>query len=254
MSDKWTPEQFLDYLEALTDDFAILQIRETLTERGLCIAPAPQVPEPVAGSMRIDLMLEKIDGENAQNSEVFNEMRANIWAAGADHEEADLITRMLTRKGLYLFQTEPWKRCPSTHCERRAECSGPRDCTIKVPAPVQQSAASTDEPVADDSDHMVKISKLIGDLQSIKDRFGDTCVYIRRGGLSWGAVALNRRDDDKKHGVFELQAQHDRDMLQRLEQIERLKDSRNRAETEANRLRAALADPRNQGQGGGPRS
>jgi hypothetical protein len=30
----------------------------------------------------------------------------------------------------------------------------------------------------------------------------------------------------RKHGVFDLQAQHDRDMLERLEQIERLKKDR----------------------------
>lgn len=77
-------------------------------------------------------------------------------------------------------------------------------------------------------DHMVKISQLIADMQEVHRKFGDTCVYIRRGGLSWGAVALNRRDDDKKHGVFDLQEQHDRDMLARLEQIERLKADRDR--------------------------
>lgn len=74
-----------------------------------------------------------------------------------------------------------------------------------------------------DEDQMIKISKLIADLQTIKERFGDICVYIRRHGLSWGAVALNYRDDDKKHGVFDLQEQHDREMLARLEQIERLR-------------------------------
>lgn len=79
---------------------------------------------------------------------------------------------------------------------------------------------------AHDMDHMVQIGTLIADLQQIKDRFGNTCVYIRRGGLSWGGVALNRRADDEKHGVFDLQAQHDRDMLARVEQIERLKADR----------------------------
>jgi hypothetical protein len=75
---------------------------------------------------------------------------------------------------------------------------------------------------ANDMDHMVKIDTFIADMQQISNRFGNTCVYIRRGGLSWGAVALNRRGDDKKHGVFDLQAQHDRDMTQRVEQVERL--------------------------------
>src|SRR5271168_3678908 len=53
------------------------------------------------------------------------------------------------------------------------------------------------EPAAfDDEDRMEKISHLISRLQETKDRWGDTCVYIRRGGLSWGAVALNRQGDD----------------------------------------------------------
>jgi hypothetical protein len=26
---------------------------------------------------------------------------------------------------------KPWMRCPSTHCERRAECASPSDCTVK---------------------------------------------------------------------------------------------------------------------------
>lgn len=75
-----------------------------------------------------------------------------------------------------------------------------------------------------DTDRMQKISEVIAHLQSIKERFGDTCVYIRRGGMSWGAVALNRRDDDKKNGAFDLQAQHDRDMTARMEQVQRLID------------------------------
>ena len=73
-----------------------------------------------------------------------------------------------------------------------------------------------------DMDHMVQIDTFIADMQKISDQFGNTCIYVRRGGLSWGAVALNRRDDDRKHGVFDLQAQHDRDMTQRVEQVERL--------------------------------
>lgn len=85
-----------------------------------------------------------------------------------------------------------------------------------------------------DNDHMIQIEDLVSQLQRIRSKFGNTCVYIRRCGLGWGAVALNRRDDDKKNGVFDLQAQHDRDMFARLEQIERLI-------AERNDLRAALA-------------
>jgi hypothetical protein len=80
---------------------------------------------------------------------------------------------------------------------------------------------------ADDMDRMVKIEKLIADMQAVRDQFGNTCVYIRRGGLSWGAVALNRRADDERHGVFDLQAQHDRDMEARVGQVERLIEDRN---------------------------
>lgn len=72
--------------------------------------------------------------------------------------------------------------------------------------------------------HMVKIDKVIADLQEISGRLGNTCVYIRRGGVSIGAVALNRRDDDEKHGVFDLQAQHDRDMISRCQQVRRLQE------------------------------
>lgn len=101
---------------------------------------------------------------------------------------------------------------------------GPRSVGIRYTGDQTGSIPLQDH--TDDDDHMVKISKLIEDMQEVHRKFGDTCVYIRRGGLSWGAVALNRRDDDKKHGVFDLQAQHDRDMLARLEQIGRLKQSR----------------------------
>jgi hypothetical protein len=95
---------------------------------------------------------------------------------------------------------------------------------------------------ADDENRMVKIGDLISRLQATKDQFGDTCVYIRRGGLAWGAVALNRRDDDKKHGIFDLQAQHDRDMLQRVGQVDRLMTSRRLAEESNYRLRQAICD------------
>lgn len=75
---------------------------------------------------------------------------------------------------------------------------------------------------SDDMDHMVPIDTVVADFQKISEKFGNTCVYIRRGGLSWGAVALNRRGDDEKHGVFDLQAQHDRDMTHRAEQVRRM--------------------------------
>lgn len=93
----------------------------------------------------------------------------------------------------------------------------------------------------DEEDHMQKISALIARLQSTMDRFGDTCVYIRRGGMAWGAVALNRRDDDRKNGVFDLQAQHDRDMQARLEQVERLIVTKNEWMERAMKVESAIA-------------
>ena len=92
-----------------------------------------------------------------------------------------------------------------------------------------------------DMDRMVQIDTFIADMQKISDRFGNTCVYIRRGGLSWGAVALNRRDDDKKNGVFDLQAQHDRDMTLRVEQVARLIADRDRERNRREVVEAAGA-------------
>jgi uncharacterized small protein (DUF1192 family) len=95
------------------------------------------------------------------------------------------------------------------------------------PRPANPSTDKDKAIEADDMDRMVKIEKLIADMQAVRDQFGNTCVYIRRGGLSWGAVALNRRADDERHGVFDLQAQHDRDMEARVGQVERLIEDRN---------------------------
>jgi hypothetical protein len=95
---------------------------------------------------------------------------------------------------------------------------------VRVPYP-GTDGAPTDNP--HDMSHMVQISKLIADLQGTLEQFGDTCVYIRRGGLSWGAVALNRRSDDEKFGLFDLQAEYDRNLIQRAEQAQRLVDGRN---------------------------
>jgi hypothetical protein len=106
------------------------------------------------------------------------------------------------------------------------------------PASVAQQAVGC----GDDEDRMEKISALISRLQAVLDRFGDTCVYIRRGGLSWGAVALNRQDDDKSHGVFDLQAQHDRDMEQRVGQVERLIADKNRWTERTMTAEGRLAD------------
>lgn len=34
-----------------------------------------------------------------------------------------------------LLHGQPWKRCPSTHCERRGECASPSDCLVKPRKP-----------------------------------------------------------------------------------------------------------------------
>ena len=75
--------------------------------------------------------------------------------------------------------------------------------TRRVPYPGTEGAP-TDSP--HDMSHMVQIDTLILELKETSERWGNTCVYIRRGGMGWGAVALNRRDDDKVHGVFDLRA------------------------------------------------
>lgn len=107
---------------------------------------------------------------------------------------------------------------------------------------LRQAEADLREATAmpDDMSHMRQIDDLIADMQGISKRFGNTCVYIRRGGLSWGAVALNREADDKKHGVFDLQAQHDRDMIQRGEQIQRLIADRDEQRKRAEKAEADL--------------
>lgn len=107
---------------------------------------------------------------------------------------------------------------------------------------LERARASAPEPPIDDENRMDRIDNLIARMQRTRERFGNTCVYIRRGGLSWGAVALNREADDKKFGVFDLQAQHERDMIQRGEQIERLIADRD-SECEARwKCEKALAD------------
>lgn len=95
-----------------------------------------------------------------------------------------------------------------------------------ITAQAADIARLTEEPPEFDDNHMMQIAELIKRLQNVHDRWGNTCIYIRRGGLSWGALALNRCADDEKYGTFDLQAQHDRDMTARLEQIERLMQER----------------------------
>ena len=44
---------------------------------------------------------------------------------------------------------------------------------------------------------MIKVSELIRELEDVRARFGETCVYIRD--VSWGAVALNRQAEDREN-------------------------------------------------------
>lgn len=87
----------------------------------------------------------------------------------------------------------------------------------KVAAYPGTEGAPTDAP--GNSSRMIRISKLIADLTDVYKRFGDTCVYIRRRGLSWGAVAMNYEAEDEKRGVFCLQEEHDAAMMRCLERI-----------------------------------
>lgn len=77
-----------------------------------------------------------------------------------------------------------------------------------------------------EGNHMIQIEKLIADLQSIHKQFGNTCVYIRQFGLSWGAVALNREAEDEKNGIFNLEDRYKTILQERIDQIERLKADR----------------------------
>jgi hypothetical protein len=118
------------------------------------------------------------------------------------------------------------RRQPAGHAQKSLHCFDCGRPTVCPDCAGERTPAAFDE----ENPRMWKISALIAKLQSTFDQFGDTCVYVRRGGMGWGAVALNREADDEKHGVFDLQAQHDRDMLERLEQIKRLRDRLTAAE------------------------
>lgn len=91
-------------------------------------------------------------------------------------------------------------------------------------------------------DRMLRISKLIADLQEIHDRWGDTCVYVRRGGLAWGSAALNNRSDDEKNGVFDLYAEQDRERERHAGQVGRLIEDREGLRADRDSIAAKLAE------------
>lgn len=124
------------------------------------------------------------------------------------------------------------RRCDAAY--RKGYLAGQQDAKIAL-APLCTPA--------DELSHMRRISELRMTLAVIEETFGDTCVYIRRGGLSWGAVALNRRSDDERNGTFDLQATHDRDMAALAAQIERLKLERDELRTERDALRDRIGRP-----------
>jgi len=87
---------------------------------------------------------------------------------------------------------------------------------------------------------MVQIDRFISELQEISRRFGNTCVYIRRFGLSWGATALNYHADDEKNGVFDQQKRYEDLLIQRAEQVERLIKHNQELLAEVGALKAEL--------------
>ena len=120
---------------------------------------------------------------------------------------------------------------PAASVKHVQECIAAAIRNLQPPVSVEATGAPQEQPGspgrADETDRMLKIEDLIVDLQKISTQFGNTCVYIRRHGLSWGAVALNYRDDDKKNGAFDLNAEYDRRLIQHSEQVKRLIASRN---------------------------
>lgn len=128
--------------------------------------------------------------------------------------------------------------CGSSHCEWPV--------TVE-PGPIERwntRAFSPPEPTegqGDPENRMTQIDKVIADMQHIRERFGNTCVYIRRYGMSWGAVALNYKADDEKNGVFNLNDEYDRRLIAHSEQVERLMASRDEAYVRANKAEKELA-------------
>lgn len=95
---------------------------------------------------------------------------------------------------------------------------------IKQPEWIGVEGAETADPYH--GNRMIQIEKLIADLQDIHKKFGNTCVYIRQFGVSWGAVAMNREAEDERNGVFALEDRYRQILEERIAQIERLRGER----------------------------
>lgn len=60
----------------------------------------------------------------------------NLFDAGQATEMVRYMIEGLSAASGEASGDEPWRRCPSTHCERRQECASPSDCIVKsLPAP-----------------------------------------------------------------------------------------------------------------------
>lgn len=101
----------------------------------------------------------------------------------------------------------------------------------------------TDTPIgntAEKKSRMIQVADFIKELQELYEKWGNTCIYIRPLGMSWGAAALNYQADDEKNGVFDLKAEYNRRYQAHAEQVERLCSERDSLLAERNRLREQL--------------
>jgi hypothetical protein len=55
---------------------------------------------------------------------------------GHDHADAAFRADQWEKRQ----QPDRWRRCPSTHCERRQECASPHECCAKRRLPTARTA------------------------------------------------------------------------------------------------------------------
>lgn len=63
---------------------------------------------------------------------------------------------------------------------------------------------------------MVRLDAFMADLEKVRKVMGNTCVYIRNGGVSCGAVALNRFDADAAPSIESDNAVEDLNQRERI--------------------------------------